>query len=101
VNQRLDCPVTCINQQYLDENNLKVEILGRGITWLDTGTFEGLNDASTYIRTLENRQGLKVACPEEIAWRLGWIKDKDIIELANEMKNSDYGAYLKDIIKEN
>ena len=99
--KRGELEITCINQQYLDENNLKVEILGRGITWLDTGTFEGLNDASTYIRTLENRQGLKVACPEEIAWRLGWIKDKDIIELANEMKNSDYGAYLKDIIKEN
>ena len=73
--------------------------MGRGIAWLDTGTFDSLHQASTYIRVLERRQGLKVGCPEEVAWRKGWIKDKDLKYLAKKMVKSGYGKYLLEILK--
>ena len=74
--------------------------MGRGVAWLDTGTFDSLHQASTYIRVLERRQGLKVGCPEEIAWRKGWITDEDLESLADKMLKSGYGKYLQEILKD-
>ena len=79
---------------YLNEGVLNVEPMGRGMAWLDTGNCDSLNEASAYIKTLENRQGLKVACPEEIAFRLGWINAVDLQELAQPLLKSGYGKYL-------
>ena len=97
--ERGELEITSLNNLYLQENNLKVEIMGRGIAWLDTGTFDSLHQASTYVRVLERRQGLKVGCPEEVAWRKGWIKDKDLKYLAKKMVKSGYGKYLLEILK--
>tara|TARA_B100000212_G_C27358621_1_gene527095 strand:+ start:598 stop:1491 length:894 start_codon:yes stop_codon:yes gene_type:complete len=97
---RGELEITSLNNLYLKDNNLFVEIMGRGMAWLDTGTFDSLHQAGTYIRLLERRQGLKVGCPEEIAWRKGWIKDKDLINLAERMIKSGYGKYLLEIIKD-
>ncbi len=83
---------------YLHEKSLKVEILERGNTWMDTGTYDSLHDASNYIRTLENRQGIKVCCPEEIAWKKKWITDEKLIEIANQYTKSGYGDYLLSLI---
>ena len=79
---------------YLREQNLSVNILQRGSAWLDTGNIDSLHEASSYIRTLEHRQGLKVGCPEEIAWRNGWIDDKQLYSLAQYLIKSSYGKYL-------
>ena len=79
-------------------NNLNVELLGRGIAWFDTGTFDSLQDASSYIRMLENRQGLKVGCPEEVAWRQGWIDSNHLKVLAESFSNSGYGNYLLQLL---
>jgi len=95
---RGEIEITTLNQMYLDEGLLKVQRLGRGMAWLDTGTFESLQDAGSYIRTLENRQGLKVGCPEEVAWRQGWIDDNQLEQLANPLIKSGYGRYLLDLI---
>ena len=84
----------------MEQNKLNVEILGRGIAWLDTGTFESLQDASLFIKTLEMRQGLKIGCPEEIAWRLNYIDSKKFEYIAKKYVNSPYGNYLKKILKE-
>ena len=84
---------------YLKEKSLNVEFLGRGNTWLDTGTYDSLHDASIYIRTLENRQGIKVGCPEEIAWRKDWITDENLKFLAKQYNKSGYGDYLLNIMK--
>ena len=84
----------------MEENKLNVEILGRGIAWLDTGTFESLQDASFFIKTLEMRQGLKIGCPEEIAWRLNYIDNKKFGDIAKKYANSPYGKYLKKILRE-
>ncbi len=92
--------ITSLNNLYLKEDNLFVEIMGRGMAWLDTGTIDTLHQAGTYIRLIERRQGLKVGCPEEISWRNGWIEDKDLIKLARNMMKSGYGNYLLDIQKE-
>ena len=74
--------------------------MGRGIAWLDTGTFDSLHQASTYISVLEKRQGLKVGCPEEVAWRKGWITNKDLASIANSMLKSGYGEYLLKILED-
>ncbi len=97
---RGELEITSINQTYLDEGLLKVNKFSRGVAWLDTGTFESLNDAGTYIKTLESRQGLKIGCPEEIAWRLGLITTKELEELANSYLKSGYGLYLKRILND-
>ena len=98
---RGELEISSINQIYLKKNNLNVELMGRGMTWLDTGTFDSLHQASSYIRTLELRQGLKVGCPEEIAWRNGWIKDKDLKILADKFDKSGYGNYLYKLVHQN
>ena len=97
--KRGELEITSLNNSYLKENKLKVETFGRGMTWLDTGTFDNLHEASSYIRTLEHRQGLKVGCPEEIAWRRGWINDDELITLAQPLIKSGYGSYLKMLVK--
>ena len=91
--------ITTLNQIYLEENSLNVELMGRGMAWLDTGTHESLHKASSFIRTLEDRQGLKVSCPEEIAWRKKWINDDQLRELAKPLMKSGYGNYLINLIK--
>ena len=98
---RGELEITEINNFYFKEGRLKVEMLGRGMSWLDTGTCDSLNDASVYIKTIEKRQGLKVGCPEEIAYRLGWISDNEVKKLAKPLLKSGYGKYLMDIISEN
>jgi glucose-1-phosphate thymidylyltransferase len=90
--------ITDINKIYLQNNNLHVAVLDRGFAWLDTGTFDSLSDASEYVRVIEKRQGLKIGCPEEIAWRKGFISKEQLQMLADELKKSGYGAYLKKII---
>ncbi len=97
---RGELEITDLNNIYMRENKLNVEILGRGIAWLDTGTFEALQDASLFIKTLEMRQGLKIGCPEEIAWRLNYIDDKKFGDISNKYDNSPYGNYLKKVLNE-
>lgn len=92
--QRGELEITSVNQAFLNDGKLKVRLLGRGYAWLDTGTFESLSEASTFVEVLEKRQGLKIACLEEIAWRNGWIDSKRLIELAEPMKKNEYGQYL-------
>ena len=91
---RGELEITTVNQMYLAENRLKVELMGRGYAWLDTGTHESLLEASAFIETIEKRQGLKVACIEEIAFEQGYISKKQLIELAQPLKKNQYGQYL-------
>ena len=98
--ERGELEITDLNQLYLDEGQLRVELMGRGMAWLDTGTPDSLHEAASYIRTLEHRQGLKVACPEEVAWRQGWIDDDRLEKLAQPLKKSGYGAYLLQLLHE-
>jgi len=97
---RGELEITDLNRLYLNEDRLQVKLLGRGMAWLDTGTHESLLDASNYIATIENRQGLKVACLEEIAYRKGYITKEQLIELAEPLKKNQYGQYLLAIAKE-
>lgn len=92
--------ITTVNQWFLRDNELKVQTLGRGFAWLDTGTHDSLSEASTYIEVLEKRQGLKVACLEAIAYRQGWIDDEKMRELAKPMIKNQYGQYLLNVIEE-
>lgn len=92
--ERGELEITSVNQAYLEQQNLKVELMGRGFAWLDTGTHESLMEASNYIQTIENRQGLKVACIEEIAYEMGYISKEQLIELAQPLKKNQYGQYL-------
>ncbi len=91
---RGELEITTVNQTYLERGNLKVELMGRGFAWLDTGTHESLMEASNYIQVIENRQGLKVACIEEIAFEMGYISKEQLIELAQPLKKNQYGQYL-------
>ncbi len=91
---RGELEITTLNQDYLDDQRLKVELMGRGYAWLDTGTHESLLEASNFIQTIENRQGLKVACIEEIAFEMGYITKEQLIELAQPLKKNQYGQYL-------
>ncbi|MCC7300923.1 MAG: glucose-1-phosphate thymidylyltransferase RfbA [Verrucomicrobia bacterium] len=97
---RGELEITTVNQQYLDEGDLQVEVLGRGFAWLDTGTHESLQQAGSYVETIEARQGLKIACVEEIAWRKGFISAEQMAKLGREMANNQYGRYLLHILKE-
>jgi len=91
---RGELEITTLNQDYLNEQRLKVELMGRGYAWLDTGTHESLLEASMFIQTIENRQGLKVACIEEIAYEMGYISKEKLLELAQPLKKNQYGQYL-------
>ena len=96
---RGELEITDLNRDYLEDGLLKVELMGRGMAWLDTGTCDSLHEASSYIRTLEHRQSLKVGCPEEVAWRQGWISDDQLGDLAEPLKKSGYGHYLIQLLE--
>jgi len=95
---RGELEITSINEHYLNQGSLQVQVFDRGIAWLDTGTFESMMQASEYVRVIEERQGLKIGCIEEIAWRSGWISDVQMRELAEPLKKSGYGVYLERLI---
>jgi glucose-1-phosphate thymidylyltransferase len=97
---RGELEITSVNQAYLERGDLEVELLGRGSAWLDTGTFDTLLQAAQFVQTLEARQGLRIACPEEICWRNGWIDDAQLEKLGNEIGKSQYGQYLLQILKQ-
>ncbi len=91
--------ITDINKVYLEQGNLKVSVLGRGTAWLDTGTFDSMMEASQFVQILENRQGLKVGCPEEVAYRMKFIDKEQLLRLAEPLKKSGYGKYLENLAK--
>jgi glucose-1-phosphate thymidylyltransferase len=97
---RGELEITSVNQEYLNQGNLKVETLQRGFAWLDTGTHDSLSEASTFIEVIEKRQGLKVACLEEIAYKQGWIDKQQLQKLAQPMLKNDYGKYLARLVEE-
>ena len=96
---RGELEITTLNQMYLEQGNLNVELLGRGFVWLDTGTFESLLEAAMFAETIEKRQGYKIACLEEIAWRNGWLNNDQVLAVANSLMKSSYGQYLKSLIE--
>ena len=96
---RGELEITTVNQTFLEAGELKVQTLGRGFAWLDTGTHDSLSEASTFVEVIEKRQGLKIACLEEIAYRLGWISAERICELAQPMAKNQYGQYLLSLVK--
>lgn len=95
---RGELEITSVNNTYLTNNNLKISKMGRGFAWLDTGTHHSMLEASNYIETIQNRQGLMVACPEEIAWSKGWISDVQLMTIANKLKKNSYGIYLNSLV---
>jgi glucose-1-phosphate thymidylyltransferase len=97
---RGELEITSVNQVYLSQNNLKVELLGRGFAWLDTGTHDSLLEAGQFIESIEKRKGLKVACLEEIAYRMEYINAEQVKKLAQPLKKNGYGKYLLNMIKE-
>ena len=98
---RGELEITDLNNLYLKDNQLWIEKMGRGMVWLDTGTFDSLHEAGSYIRTIEHRQDLKVGCPEEVAWRMGYINNEQLEKLAKPLFKSGYGTYLLNLLKEN
>ena len=96
---RGELEITSVNQEFLQAKELKVQLLGRGFAWLDTGTHESLTEATNFVETLEKRQGLKISCLEEIAYRKGWISKEKVRELAQELSKNAYGQYLLDLVK--
>ncbi|EHU5174079.1 glucose-1-phosphate thymidylyltransferase RfbA [Vibrio parahaemolyticus] len=97
---RGELEISTLNQMYLEQGDLNVQLLGRGFAWLDTGTHESLHEASSFVQTLENVQGLKVACLEEIAWRNGWLTKDQLLAIAKPMQKNDYGRYLSELVIE-
>jgi glucose-1-phosphate thymidylyltransferase len=97
---RGELEITDLNRLYLEQGSLRVELMGRGMAWLDTGTPDSLHEAASYIRTLEHRQGLKVGCPEEVAWRMGWIDAAQLERLSQPLRKSGYGTYLLQLLQE-
>ncbi|MEP7240171.1 MAG: glucose-1-phosphate thymidylyltransferase RfbA [Devosia sp.] len=97
---RGELEITDLNRLYLERSALTVELLGRGFAWLDTGTHDSLLEAGQFVATIEKRQGLKIACPEEVAWRNGWIGDEALLRLARPLEASGYGQYLKALVAE-
>jgi len=96
---RGELEITSVNQEFLEDQSLKVQLLGRGFAWLDTGTHDSLSEASSFVEVIEKRQGLKVACLEEIAFNMGWIDSKKLLEIAEPMAKNQYGQYLIDLTK--
>lgn len=96
---RGELEITDLNRVYLEQGKLKVEVLPRGTAWLDTGTFDSLADATNFIRTVQSRQGLSVGCPEEIAWRHGWLSDEQLRDIATPLVKSGYGSYLLGLLR--
>jgi glucose-1-phosphate thymidylyltransferase len=97
---RGELEITTLNEMYLNDGTLNVELLGRGFAWLDTGTHESLHEASSFVQTIENVQGLKVACLEEIAWRNGWLSTNELLTIAKPMMKNEYGQYLTRLASE-
>lgn len=97
---RGELEITTVNQRFLEDRELKIQLLGRGFAWLDTGTYDSLSEASTFVEVIEKRQGLKIACLEAIAYRKGWINERKMEELAQPMLKNPYGQYLLQVIKE-
>ncbi|MGR5350251.1 glucose-1-phosphate thymidylyltransferase RfbA [Vibrio mediterranei] len=97
---RGELEITTLNQMYLEDGSLNVELLGRGFAWLDTGTHESLHEASSFVQTIENVQGLKVACLEEIAWRNQWLSDGALLDIAKPMMKNEYGQYLSRLVND-
>ncbi|EGR1119484.1 TPA: glucose-1-phosphate thymidylyltransferase RfbA [Vibrio parahaemolyticus] len=95
---RGELEISTLNQMYLEQGDLNVQLLGRGFAWLDTGTHESLHEASSFVQTIENVQGLKVACLEEIAWRNGWLTKDQLLAIAKPMQKNDYGRYLSELV---
>lgn len=95
---RGELEITSVNSEYLRRGKLKVQVLPEGTAWLDSGTFASLHDASSYVRIVEERQGVKVGCPEEVAWRQGWLSDEELELAATRLKNSGYGDYLRKLL---
>jgi glucose-1-phosphate thymidylyltransferase len=98
--ERGELEITTLNQMYLQDGSLNVELLGRGFAWLDTGTHESLHEASSFVQTIENVQGLKVACLEEIAWRNQWLNNEALLEIAKLMMKNEYGQYLARLVND-